>query len=154
MKQKDDDVLKIFTDGACNVINKIGGWASIIIEGENEKIITGSADKTTNNRMEMIAVIKALNQFNERRRINIYSDSNLIIDSINSNKINKWQNREWKTNSGNDRKNKDLWLSLIKLIEKHDIKWIKVKAHSKIHYNNLANKLARKSMRNRIFLEE
>lgn len=146
--------ITIYTDGACSGNPGPGGWGAILIYKDVTKELSGFVDKTTNNRMEMIAVIKALNQFNERRRINIYSDSNLIIDSINSNKINKWQNREWKTNSGNDRKNKDLWLSLIKLIEKHDIKWIKVKAHSKIHYNNLANKLARKSMRNRIFLEE
>ena len=139
----------IYTDGSCNVSTKIGGWAFFIKTSKYEKSRSGQVENTTNNRMELTAAIEALQSLHNPYKIYFYSDSNLIIEAFTKNKIEKWAAKDWKTNDKNDRRNKDLWLILLSLAEKHQIEWRKVKAHSSDDYNRKVDKLARKESRNK-----
>ena len=122
-------MINIYTDGACSVNPGVGGWGAVIIydSGKEEKIY-GSDPETTNNRMEITAVIKSLEKVNEKNNIKIYSDSTYVINTVTKN---------WKRNANND-----LWDALDKLLEGRDIKWEWVKGHSGDKYNDIADKLA------------
>jgi ribonuclease HI len=150
MKSINNEPIEIYTDGACDEKSRIGGWACIVIEGDYVDIINGCEVDTTHNRMELIAVIEGLKYCKGKKNIIIHSDSSLVVDSINKGRIDKWIKNNWKTKSGKDRRNKDLWLSILDFKQDYIISWDKVKAHSKIYYNNLANKYARKAMKDKI----
>ncbi|MFW5799944.1 MAG: ribonuclease H family protein [Spirochaetota bacterium] len=137
----------IYTDGSCHTKTKTGGWAAVLFYDEIEEEISGSEENTTNNRMELTAVIKALKKLKEPHNVYLHSDSSLITDAFNKNKITKWESMNWKTNADKDRTNKDLWMILLPLTKIHNIEWIKVKAHKGNTYNIKANKLARKAMK-------
>ncbi len=141
--------IKIFTDGSYNPQTKTGALAYLIIQNDNEIIDKHSEiiEDTTQHRMELKAAIKALETLNEPSFVELYSDSGLIINAFNKGFMQTWSERNWKTNAGNDRANKDLWLTLLKIIEKHKIEWIKIKSHSGNHYNSVVDKLARKTLR-------
>ncbi len=133
----------IYTDGACIGNPGNGGWAAIIIEPSGEREIAGFAASTTNNRMELKAVIEALKEIEVNSQISLFSDSKYVIDGITK-WIKKWKMNDWKTASKKEIKNLDLWMDLDKLTSKFKISWNWVKGHSTNEYNNRVDKLARK----------
>ena len=133
---------KIYTDGACSGNPGPGGWAAIIIVNDEVKdMFSGSEKNTTNNQMELIAPIKAIQRFKKKSEISIFTDSTYVRDGITT-WIKKWEKNKWKTSSKKPVKNKELWKKLKNLSSRHSIKWIWVKGHAQDKYNNLVDELA------------
>lgn len=132
----------IYTDGACLGNPGKGGWAAIIIEPTGEREIVGYEKSTTNNRMELKAVIEALKEIEVNSQISLFSDSKYVIDGITK-WIKNWKINDWKTTDKKEIKNLDLWMDLDKLTSKFKITWNWVKAHGTDEYNNKVDKLAR-----------
>ena len=141
MKEK----ITIYTDGACSGNPGKGGWAAVIIEDENEKTISGSEMLTTNNRMELLAVINALKEVSSAE-LDIYTDSKYVKNGIES-WIKNWKLNGWMTAAKQPVKNKDLWLELDTLVSEKVIGWKWVKGHSNDHYNTIVDEAARKAIR-------
>ena len=134
----------IYTDGACSGNPGKGGWAAVVINETNEKIISGSENLTTNNRMELTAVIKAL-ELTVTSNITVFTDSKYVKNGIED-WINNWKKNGWKTASKGPVKNKDLWEALDQLNVNNNIKWEWVKGHSNDKYNNLVDEKAREAI--------
>ena len=132
----------IYTDGACSGNPGKGGYCAILIYNGVEKIVSGSEDNTTNNRMELLAVIKGLETLKEVCSVNLYSDSRYVVDAFNEGWISAWQLNGWKTSSKKEVKNVDLWQSLLTLTSTHNVTFIKVKGHADNPYNNRCDKIA------------
>ena len=133
---------KIYTDGACSGNPGPGGWAAIIIaNNEIKQMFSGSEKNTTNNQMELLAPIKAIQKFKKKTEISIFTDSTYVRDGITT-WIKNWEKNGWKTASKKPVKNKELWKKLKNLSSKHSIKWIWVKGHAQDKYNNLVDELA------------
>ena len=133
--------IKIYTDGACSGNPGKGGWGALIQENDNETKLSGSELNTTNNRMELTAVIKALEHYDKAREIEVFTDSKYVMQGITE-WIKNWKNNHWKTSQKKDVKNKDLWVLLDTVSVKHDIKWSWVKGHAGDYGNEIADKLA------------
>ena len=141
---KSNQMISIYTDGACSGNPGIGGWGVvIIIDNESPIYLNGGQSQTTNNRMELMAAIKAVTYFNEKKDLKIFTDSKYLKDGIES-WIQKWKNNGWKTVSKKAVKNKDLWIELDNEISKHRITWGWVKGHANNEFNEKADLLARK----------
>lgn len=138
----DKNVVIIYTDGACSGNPGPGGWAAYLNFNGTEKTISGSEKDTTNNRMEMRAIIEALKLLKRQCVVKIHSDSALIINAFTKGWIDNWQKKDWKKADRKPVENKDLWLEMLGLVQKHRIKWVKVKGHSDDKLNNLVDKLA------------
>lgn len=138
----DDNVLKIFTDGACSGNPGAGGWAAVMLFGGVKKEISGHEAETTNNRMELLAAIKGLQAIKKPCKIELYSDSAYLVNAINQGWILSWQKNGWRTADKKEVKNQDLWLELSKLNARLFPTYIKVKGHSDNVYNNRADELA------------
>ena len=134
-------MVKIYTDGACSGNPGRGGWAAIIIDDEKIEKISGGSENTTNNRMELIAVISALKYVKEQN-IELFTDSKYTKDGIEKWILN-WKKNGWKTANKQIVKNIDLWKSLDELNQKKNIQWNWVKGHADNEYNNMADELAR-----------
>ena len=133
---------KIYTDGACSGNPGPGGWAVIIlVNNEVKDMFSGSEKNTTNNQMELMAPIKAIQKFKKKSEISIFTDSTYIRDGITI-WIKQWEQNGWKTASKKPVKNKELWKKLKNLSSKHSIKWVWVKGHAQDKYNNLVDELA------------
>jgi len=133
---------KIYTDGACSGNPGPGGWAAIIlVNNEIKEMFFGSEKNTTNNQMELLAPIKAIQKFKKKTEISIFTDSTYVKDGITT-WIKQWEKNGWKTASKKPVKNKELWKKLQNLSSKHSIKWIWVKGHAQDKYNNLVDELA------------
>ena len=137
--------ITIYTDGACSGNPGKGGWAAVIIEDKNEKTISGSEQLTTNNRMELSAVINALREVGSAE-LDIYTDSKYVKNGIES-WIKNWKINGWMTAAKQPVKNKDLWLELDTLVSEKVIGWRWVKGHSNDHYNTIVDEAARKAIR-------
>ena len=133
--------IKIYTDGACSGNPGKGGWGALIQENDNEKKLSGSELNTTNNRMELTAVIRALEHYDEAKEIEVFTDSKHVMQGITE-WIKNWKTNHWKTSQKKDVKNKDLWVLLDSVSAKHDIKWSWVKGHAGDYGNEIADKLA------------
>ena len=134
-------MIKIYTDGACSGNPGRGGWAAIILDGDKIEKISGSKDNTTNNRMELTAVISAL-KYVKDKNLEIYTDSKYTKDGIEK-WISNWKKNGWKTANKQDVKNKDLWSELDQLNSEKFVQWNWVKGHGDDQYNNMADELAR-----------
>jgi ribonuclease HI len=132
----------LYTDGACSGNPGLGGYCAILIYNGVEKVVCGSEQETTNNRMELLAVIKGLSALKEKCNVNVYSDSQYVIDAFNQGWINSWQNNGWKTAGKKEVKNPDLWKKLLDLTKEHAVTFIKVKGHADNEYNNRCDKIA------------
>ncbi len=132
----------IYTDGACLGNPGKGGWAAIIIEPSGEREIVGCENFTTNNRMELMAVIKALKIIEVDSQIALFSDSKYVIDGITK-WIKNWKMNNWQTSNKKEIKNLDLWKELDELTPKLKITWNWVKGHSTDEFNNKVDRLAR-----------
>ena len=137
-------MIKIYTDGSCLKNPGNGGWAAIINIDNEVKKISGSVKYTTNNKMELMAPIKALQEINEQQLIEIYTDSQYVKLGI-TDWIHKWIKNNWQTTKKEPVKNKDLWLQLYDLTKSHKIKWIWVKAHVGNTLNEEVDLLAKKA---------
>lgn len=135
----------IYTDGSCLNNPGRGGWAGILIYNGKEKCISGAENNTTNNRMEITAVIKSLEILKESCEVEVYSDSSYVINTFMQNWIENWQKNNWKNANNKDVLNKDLWEQLYTLVNKHKVTFIKVKGHSDNVYNNRCDVMARES---------
>ena len=133
--------LKIYTDGACSGNPGKGGWAAVILDGKNQSSISGSENKTTNNRMELMAPIMALKKIKTKSEIIIYTDSRYVKDGITE-WIKKWKLNNWKSANKKPVKNRDLWVKLDNCCQKHNVSWKWVKAHAGNKLNNLVDELA------------
>ena len=133
--------LKIYTDGACSGNPGKGGWAAIILDEKGQSSISGTENKTTNNRMELMAPIMALKKIKTKSEIMIYTDSRYVKDGITE-WIKKWKLNNWKNSNKKPVKNKDLWVKLDSCCQKHDVIWRWVKAHAGNKLNNLVDELA------------
>ena len=133
--------LKVYTDGACSGNPGKGGWAAVILDGKSQTSISGSENKTTNNRMELLAPIMALKKIKNKSEIIIYTDSRYVKDGITE-WIKKWKLNDWKGSNKKPVKNKDLWVKLDNCCQKHDVSWKWVKAHAGNKLNNLVDELA------------
>lgn len=135
----------IYTDGACSGNPGPGGWG-VLIQLDNKNIeLSGGDNETTNNRMELMAAIIALEEINKDYKINLYTDSNYVKDGITS-WISNWKKNSWKTANKKDVKNKDLWIRLDAAIKGKDISWIWVKGHAGNAGNEQADYLARTAL--------
>lgn len=135
----------IYTDGACSGNPGPGGWG-VLIEIDNENIeLSGGDRETTNNRMELMAAIKALEEIDKDYEITLYTDSNYVKDGITS-WISNWKKNNWKTASKKDVKNKELWMRLDEAIKDKNISWVWVKGHAGNKGNEQADYLARSAL--------
>ena len=137
-------MITIYTDGSCLNNPGNGGWAAIININDKVKKISGSVKNTTNNKMELMAPIKALQEINEKQPIELYTDSQYVRLGI-TNWIHKWIKNNWQTSKKETVKNKELWIQLYKLTNSFDIKWIWVKAHSGNLLNEEVDLLAKQA---------
>ena len=137
-------MIKIYTDGSCIGNPGPGGWAVIILDNKNKKIISGKKNNTTNNQMELLAPIKALSNFNKKKSFIIFTDSIYVKEGITK-WIKNWKKNNWKTSKKKPVKNQKLWKKLDELVKFHDVKWEWIKGHSTNIYNNLVDELARKA---------
>lgn len=121
--------ITIYTDGACSGNPGPGGWAALLVFGAKEKMISGGEAETTNNRMELLATIKALKQLKEPCRVHIHTDSKYVLQGMTE-WAKGWAAKGWKTADKKPVKNVDLWQALIEAAKPHRIEWTWVKGHS------------------------
>lgn len=135
----------IYTDGACQNNPGPGGWATIVIRGENETELSGGERQTTNNRMELMAVIRGLEELQERCEVTVYSDSQYVVNGIEKGWAESWRRSNWVKSDNKPALNPDLWERLLDLCKKHDVtlKW--VKGHAGNKYNERCDQLAVKA---------
>ncbi len=132
----------IYTDGACDPNPGVGGWAAILIHDGREREISGGDSESTNNRMELMAVIEALRALKEKCEVTIFTDSEYVKNAFTQKWIDGWIKRGWKTASRQPVKNQDLWRTLIDLVNGHDVKWEWVRGHAEDPLNNRCDELA------------
>lgn len=138
-------MIEIFTDGACSGNPGPGGWGAILRKGDTEKELFGGEGLTTNNRMEMMAVIEALRALKGPVQARVHTDSQYVQKGI-SEWIHGWKRRGWKTAAKEPVKNEDLWRELDRLAAQHKIEWIWVKGHAGHPENERADVLARRGV--------
>jgi len=137
-------MITIYTDGSCLNNPGNGGWAAIININNDVKKISGSVKDTTNNKMELMAPIKALQEIKEKQPIEIYTDSQYVRLGI-TDWVHKWMKNNWQTSKKEPVKNKELWIQLYALTNSFDIKWIWVKAHAGNLLNEEVDLLAKQA---------
>ena len=132
----------IYTDGACSGNPGPGGWGAVLLYKDNKKEIFGSKMETTNNVMELTAVIEALKMLKFPCEVELYSDSAYVVNGFEKGWIYNWVKNSWLTADKKPVKNKELWEELYELTKKHNVKFIKVKGHADNVYNNRCDQLA------------
>jgi ribonuclease HI len=140
-----DDVVEIYTDGACKGNPGVGGWGALLSGGGKTRELFGGEAHTTNNRMELTAVIRALEALKRRCRVRLHTDSKYVQQGI-SEWIHSWKKRGWKTADKKPVKNEDLWRELDVLATQHDIEWLWVKGHAGHDGNERADELANRGV--------
>ncbi len=132
----------IYTDGACSGNPGPGGWGAILMYEDIKKEISGAKKETTNNIMEITAVLEALKLLKFECNVKIYSDSAYVVNAFNQGWIENWKKNNWKTSGKDPVKNRELWEELYELTQKHNVEFIKVKGHSDNEFNNRCDYLA------------
>ena len=132
----------IYTDGACSGNPGAGGWGAILFHGNHKKEISGFEQETTNNKMEITAVIKALEMLKEPCNVELYSDSAYVVNAINLGWLDNWKANGWKGSDKKTVKNIEYWTTLDKLLKIHNVTFIKVKGHADNEFNNRCDELA------------
>ena len=136
----------IYTDGSCSGNPGPGGWAAVLKYGPHERVVTGAAPETTNNRMELRAALEALRALKEPCRVSLHTDSAYLVRAFNEGWLDNWQRKGWRTASKKPVENKDLWEGLLEQAARHHITWIKVKGHADDPLNNRVDELAVEAM--------
>ncbi|MCX7771226.1 MAG: ribonuclease HI [Proteobacteria bacterium] len=137
-----ENIVEIFTDGACTGNPGPGGWCAILRYKKHEKILSGFEQNTTNNKMELTAIIKALEIIKRPSKIRVYSDSQYLIKGMTE-WLPNWIKRGWKNSKKEEVQNKELWVRLCELSEKHEIEWIWIKGHEGHPENEKCDKIAK-----------
>ena len=137
----------IYTDGACSGNPGPGGWGSILMYKGNKKEISGGKEDTTNNVMELTAVIEGLKLLKFPCKVKLYSDSAYVVNAFTQKWIYGWLKNGWVNSSKEPVKNKELWQELYDLTKVHEVEFIKVKGHADNKYNNRCNELARNAIK-------
>lgn len=132
----------LYTDGACSGNPGPGGWAALLIYGARERVLTGAEPNTTNNRMELAAVVEGLRVLKERCEVAVHSDSSYVINAFKQGWMENWIKRGWVTAGKKPVKNRDLWEELNRQVGRHDVRWVKVKGHADDELNNRVDRLA------------
>ena len=132
----------IYTDGACSGNPGPGGWGAILRYSGHEKELSGGAAETTNNRMELTAVISALKLLKEPCEVELWSDSKYVVDAVDKGWVYSWQKKGWRKADNKPALNVDLWETLLPLLKTHDVRWHWVKGHAENEYNNRCDTLA------------
>ena len=136
------DHVQIYTDGACSGNPGPGGWGAVLLYGQHEKQLSGGEANTTNNRMELTAVIEALALLKRPCRVTLTTDSKYVADSVTKGWVYGWQKRGWKKSDGKDAINVDLWQRLLPLLQTHEVTFVWIKGHAGHQYNEICDKLA------------
>ena len=132
----------LYTDGACSGNPGPGGWASILRYGDSIKELSGGEKDTTNNRMELTGVIEGLKALKEPCAVELYSDSQYIVNALNNGWLRDWKKRGWKNAAGQAVENQDLWFILLAQTKKHHVTFYKVKGHADHPENIRCDELA------------
>ena len=141
------DNVTIYTDGACSGNPGPGGWGAILMFGKNKKEISGGKKDTTNNVMELTAVIEALKLLKRPCNVELYSDSAYVVNAFLQNWIWGWIKKGWINSNKEEVKNKELWQELVSLTKVHNVTFHKVKGHSDNEFNNRCDELARNAIK-------
>ena len=138
--------VEIWTDGACSNNPGPGGWAAILNYKGVEKVFSGGLPSTTNNVMELTAVIEGLKALKESCKVILYSDSSYVVNAITENWLTAWEKNGFKTANKKPVKNRELWEELSLLLKKHEVTFIHVKGHADNENNNRCDKIARQEV--------
>jgi ribonuclease HI len=149
LKKDDGGIVEIFSDGACTGNPGPGGYGTILRYGKREKEISGYCSDTTNNRMELIAVIKGLEALKRPSRVRIVTDSNYVFKGITT-WIHTWQKRNWLNSRKEAVLNRDLWERLLRVSKPHTIEWRWVRGHAGHPENERCDKLAREAIKKNV----
>ena len=134
--------IEIWTDGACSGNPGPGGWAAILRWRDYEKELSGAEPHTTNNRMELMSVLKGLSALTRPSRVAIMTDSAYVEKAFTQGWLTKWQQNDWKTSAKKPVENQDLWQEILKAAELHQVRFERVKGHAGVHLNERADALA------------
>lgn len=134
--------VQLYTDGACSGNPGPGGWGAILVHGEKEKELSGGERETTNNRMELTAVIRGLQALKRPCRVEIYTDSQYVANAFNKGWVKSWQKSGWKKADKKPVLNPDLWQELLAAMQTHDCTYIWVRGHAGHSYNERCDALA------------
>lgn len=134
--------VNLYTDGACSGNPGPGGWGAILVYNSKEKELSGGEADTTNNRMELLAVINGLEALKEPCEVELCSDSKYVIDGLSKGWAKSWKSRGWKRSDGKSALNPELWDRLLKAVEKHDMTYVWIKGHAGHPYNERCDRLA------------
>ena len=137
----------LYTDGACSGNPGAGGYGAILIFKGIEREISGAEPSTTNNRMEIYAVIAGLEKLKERCDVTVYSDSAYTVNAFNEGWLYGWMKNGWKKADGKPVQNVELWQRLYELVRFHEVRFVKVKGHADNVYNNRCDELARTAIK-------
>lgn len=132
----------IYTDGACSGNPGPGGWGAVLMYGQHIKEMSGAEPHTTNNRMELLAAIKALSTLKEPCKVTLYSDSAYLVNCFKQGWYKGWLKNGWKNSKGQQVENQDLWKELLQLMDTHEVEYVKVKGHADNKWNNRCDELA------------
>lgn len=134
--------VRIYTDGACSGNPGCGGWGAVLVYGEKQKELSGAEAETTNNRMELTAVIMALKALKEPCDVELTTDSKYVCDAVNKGWVYSWRKNGWRKADKKPALNVDLWEQLLKLLETHSVSFVWVKGHNGHPYNERCDRLA------------
>ncbi|MDA0683700.1 MAG: ribonuclease HI [Bacteroidetes bacterium] len=134
--------ITLYTDGACSGNPGPGGWAGLLMYNGRERVVTGAEKLTTNNRMELAAVVESIRVLKEPCVIAVHTDSAYIANAFNEGWIENWLRRGWMTAGKKPVKNQDLWKDLLSLMKQHEVTFVKVKGHADNEWNNRVDRLA------------
>ncbi|NIM70561.1 MAG: ribonuclease HI [Xanthomonadales bacterium] len=137
--------VELYTDGACSGNPGPGGWGAVLIWGDHRRELSGGERETTNNRMELLAVIRGIEALNRTCRVNIHTDSTYVMKGMTE-WMAHWKRRGWRTAARKPVKNEDLWRQLDALLTDHHVKWRWVRGHSGVPENERADALAREAI--------
>ena len=144
-----NNTVHIYTDGACRGNPGPGGWGALLIYNNQKKEINGFSESTTNNIMELTAVIESLKSLKRKCNVELTTDSTYVKNGI-TNWIHAWKKNNWRTANKKPVKNKDLWVSLDKIVSKHNINWHWVRGHTGHTQNERADQLANEAIDNQL----
>lgn len=144
----------LYTDGACSGNPGPGGWGCVLLYGEHKRKLSGFENDTTNNKMELMAVIKGLGSLTKSVSVLIVTDSQYVKNAFTEKWLEKWLKNNWRTSAGSPVKNQDLWMMLWELHNKHQVTWQWVKGHGGDYYNEMCDELARTAIAMRSGVDE
>ncbi len=134
--------VELYTDGACSGNPGPGGWCAILRFGKHEKVISGAEENTTNNRMELTAVLRGLSALKRSCDVTVTTDSKYVCDAINRGWLKAWVSKGWKKSDGKAVLNPDLWKELSALLEKHRVRFVWIKGHDGHEFNERCDRIA------------